>query len=157
MRKTLLEVKKLNNFEAKKLKKAGISNYLTLVLTACYNIFREEDKFQKFCQEENISGELTEKLKTFSKTQSFLNYVFSGIVAVTTNPEYTLQIPSAKESKQHSQNFALTIVRNLVEDLKKESVESLCLRADDEMRQFQEMNKANATPELIEKFGDIPI
>lgn len=143
MRKSLSEIKKLSNTKPKKSKPKVINptEYITFVLIACDQIIEEVDKFQKFCFEENISQEVAEKLKSFAQTKSFVNYTAISVFAYITNPDVTIYVPSSENAQRYSQDFALTIIKHLAEELESESVESLCLRADEEMRQFQEMNK----------------
>ena len=143
MRKSLSEIKKLSNTKPKKSKPKVISptEYITLVLIACDQIVEEVDKFQKFCFEENISQEVAEKLKSFGQSKSFINYTATSVFAYINNPDVTIYVPSRENAQHYSQDFALTIIKHLASELESESVESLCLRADEEMRQFQEMNK----------------
>ena len=150
MRKTLKEVKNLNNAKPKKPKQVDVKEYLALIMAACYRIIREENDFEQFCRKENISQNLAEKLKTFAETQSFLRYISNALFAVVTNPEYTLPIPSGGDAKHYGDTFGLTIVKSLVEDLKIESIESLSSRVDSDMQKFQEMTALKMAQDGVE-------
>lgn len=143
MKKNLLEIKKLGNTKVKKSKPKAIdpTEYITFVLIACDQIIEEVDKFQNFCRQKNISQEVAKKLKSFAQTKSFINYTALTVFAITTDPNATVYVPESKNAQHYSHKFALTIIKHLAEELESESVESLCLRSDDEMRQFKEMNK----------------
>lgn len=141
MRKTLSEIKQLSNTKVKKSKPKVIhpTKYITSVLIASDQIIKEVDKFQKFCFEENISPELAKKLKSFAQTESFINYVALTVFAIINDPDATVYIPYSKYAERYSQEFALAVIKHLAEELETESVENLRLRANEEMRQFQEM------------------
>lgn len=49
------------------------------------------------------------------------------------------------------------ILKQLASDLETQSLESVCAQAEETIQAFLEATKASMTPELIEKFGDIPI
>lgn len=149
MRKTLSEIKQLSNIKVKKVKKVKKSKpkvihpteYITSVLIASDQIIKEVDKFQKFCFEENISPELANKLRSFAQTESFINYIALTVFAIINDPDVTVYVPYSKYAERYSQEFALAVIKHLTEELETESVESLCLRADEEMQQFKEMDK----------------
>lgn len=143
MKKTLYEIKKLDNTKPKKSKPKVINptEYITLVLAACYEMIKEVDKFEEFCFDEDISEELAEKLKSFAQTKSFINYNAMSVYTYITDPDITIYVPSKENSQRYSQEFALSIIKNLAEELESESVESLCVRADKEMQQFEEMSQ----------------
>ncbi len=55
----------------------------------------------------------------------------SNLVLLSAIARINLQIPQWEDAQDTSEKFALVILRNLVEDLKTESVESVCAKADE--------------------------
>lgn len=56
---------------------------------------------------------------------------------IATNPSCNLQIPTKDKAQDKSEKFALVILRDLVRDLKTQSVETVCARADGTMQNCQ--------------------
>ena len=96
-------------------------------------------------------------MQEFADTESFSSYITSPVFAVVTNPKHHLLIPTRDNAEAESEKFAVVILKNLAEDLETQSVESVCAKAEETIQVFLEATKATMTPELIEKFGDIPI
>ncbi len=157
MRKTLSEIRQLSNTLPKKPKQLDIREFLNLVIIFSYSVILEESNFKQFCEMEKVSEEVAGKLKDFAQTKSFISYVSNPVFAIAANPKYILQIPTREKAKDDSEKFSLVILKNLVEDLETESVESVCSKADEIMQDFLEMNDAQIADEISQVFGDIPI
>lgn len=155
MKNALSEIKKLGKAKPRKQKEIDPKDYLNLVMLYCYSIMQEEGNFEQFCEQENISRDLAQKVQDFSKTDSFLHYIFNPIFAIATNPSYNLQIPTRDKAKDESEKFALVILRDLVKDLETQSVESVCARADGTMQNFQEMTQAKMSSDIGQIFEGI--
>lgn len=157
MRKALFEVKKLKKTKPKKPKKLDIKEFLNIVMPHCYSIILEESNFKQFCEQEKISQEVARKVKDFAKSKSFLSYIYNPVVAIVNNPKYALLVPTQENAQEASQYFGLVILRNLVEDLETESVESVSAKADEIMQAFQKMTGEKIPHELSQVFEDVPI
>lgn len=68
-----------------------------------------------------------------------------------------MQIPIRENADGASQNFALVILKNLVEDLETQSVESIAAKTDEIMENFQEMTEEKMAHDLNQILGDITI
>ena len=66
-------------------------------------------------------------------------------------------IPIKENAEGESEKFAIVILKHLAKDLETQSVESVCVKAEETIQALLQMTKASMTPELIQKFGDIPI
>ncbi|NJN09624.1 MAG: hypothetical protein HC815_17205 [Richelia sp. RM1_1_1] len=157
MKNALSEIKRLGKSKPKKPKQLDIREFLNMVILFTYSVILEESNFKQFCEMEEVSEEVAGKLKDFAQTKSFISYVTSPVFAITANPEYTLQIPTREKAKDESEKFGLVILKNLVEDLETQSVESVCIKAEEIMQTFLEMNDAQIADEISQLFGDIPI
>jgi len=157
MRKALFEVKKLKKTKLKKPKELDLKDFLHMVTFHCYSIILEEGNFKQFCEQEDISNEVAEKVKAFAESKSFLSYTFNSVFAIVKNPKYALQIPSKEDSQNVSQSLGLDILRNLVEDLETESVESVSAEADKIRQTFEKMSEDKMFDNLSQVFEDILI
>lgn len=157
MRKALSEIKQLGKTKPKKPKELDPREFLNMVMLYCYSIIQEEKNFKQFCEEEKVSAQVAGKIKEFVETKSFLSYIFNPIFGIVTNPKYTLQIPTRENADGASQNFALVILKNLVEDLETQSVESIAAKTDEIMENFQEMTEEKMAHDLNQILGDITI
>ena len=149
MKKAFSEIKKLTKAKSKKPKRIDITEYLNQIMLCCDTIIKDENSFKLFCQKEKVSPKIARKMQEFADTKSFLNYIANHVLAIITNPKQKLLIPTKEDVKVESENFAVVILKNLAENLKTQSVET--------MQAFLKAAKESMTPELIEEFGNIPI
>lgn len=157
MKNALSEIKRLGKTKPKKPKQIDITEYLNLISLYCYSIIKDADNFKFFCKDEEVSAQVAKKMQQFAETESFFSYVSSPVFAIVTNPKHKLLIPTRDNAEAESENFAVVILKQLASDLETQSAESVCAQAEETIQAFLEATKASMTPELIEKFGDIPI
>ncbi|NJO64805.1 MAG: hypothetical protein HC836_43745 [Richelia sp. RM2_1_2] len=113
--------------------------------------------FKLFCQDEKVPAQVARKMEEFAETESFFSYISSPVFAIITNPKHHLLIPIKENAEAESEKFAIVILKHLAKDLETQLMESVCAKAEETIQAFLEITKASMTPELIQKFGDIPI
>ncbi|BAY87730.1 hypothetical protein NIES267_72540 (plasmid) [Calothrix parasitica NIES-267] len=159
MKNTLSEIKQLGKTKPKKPKQLDLEKFLDMVVVFSYSVILEESNFKQFCNMVEVSEEVREKLQAFARTKSFANYISNLIFTITLNPEYNLSMPTTGKAKEYTEKFGLVILKNLVEELKTQSVENLASEADEMMQDFEDIAEiaeekvANDFSKITEEMG----
>ncbi|MEO1433821.1 MAG: hypothetical protein AAFV71_33135 [Cyanobacteria bacterium J06633_8] len=159
MKNTLSEIKQLGKTKPKKPKQLDLEKFLDMVVVFSYSVILKESNFKQFCDMVEVSEEVREKLQAFARTKSFANYISNLIFTITLNPEYNLSMPTTEKAKEYTEKFGLVILKNLVEELKTQSVENLANEADEMMQDFEDIAEiaeekmANDFTKITEEMG----
>lgn len=156
MKNTLSEIKQLGKSKPKKSKRLDLEQFLSKVIVFSFSVILEESNFKQFCNMTKVSEEVKEKLQAFARTKSFASYISNPIFTITLNPEYKMNMPTKEQAQEYSEKFGLIILKNLVEDLKTQSVESVAAEADEMLENFEEIAdemKAGKFSNLLEEIG----
>ena len=84
------------------------------------------------------------------------SYISNPIFTITLNPEYKMNMPTKEQASEYSQRYGLIILKNLVEELQTQSVESIASEADEILDNFEQIAddmKAGKFGNLLEEMG----
>ena len=158
MKNTLSEIKQLGKTKPKKPKQLDLEKFMDMVVVFSYSVILEESNFKQFCNMVEVAEEVREKLQAFARTRSFASYISNPIFTITLNPEYKMNLPTKEQAKEYSEKFGLIILKNLVEDLQTQSVESVAAEADEMLENFEKIAddmKAGKFSNLFEEMGGV--
>lgn len=156
MKNALSEIKNLGKTKPKKSKQLDLREFLNMVIVFSYSVILEDSNFKQFCGMVEVSGEVREKLQAFARTKSFASYISNPIFTIQLNPEYKLSMPTKEQAQEYSERFGLIILKNLVEELQTQSVESVAAEADEILQNFEKIAddmKAGKFSHLLEEMG----
>ncbi|MEM1394947.1 MAG: hypothetical protein AAF757_24685 [Cyanobacteria bacterium P01_D01_bin.116] len=156
MKNALSEIKRLGKTKAKKPKELDLKEFLSMVIAFSYSVILEKTNFKQFCEMVEVSTEVREKLQAFARTRSFASYISNPIFTITLNPEYKMNMPTREQASEYSQRYGLIILKNLVEELQTQSVESIASEADEILDNFEQIAddmKAGKFGNLLEEMG----